>query len=166
MTTDEGGGGASRSTDPAAGTSAATDISLREYFEALRHADDKTDQWIYRFYEERDRRLDELAIEREKALAIKEKADLAALSLAREIQTYKDEKANELREQINSERGLYATKDDVTSAVEKVEATITPISRFVNTQQGRSAGISSTAAAVYAALVIAINVILFYIANH
>jgi hypothetical protein len=83
--------------------------------EALREGD-------LRFDEERDRRYTEVSIEKEKALKIKETADLAALGLAREIQTYKDEKANELREQINSERGLYATKDDLQAAVEKIEA--------------------------------------------
>lgn len=35
------GGGASRSTDPASGSSAATDVSLREYVEALRRGDDE-----------------------------------------------------------------------------------------------------------------------------
>jgi hypothetical protein len=38
---DELAGGASRSTNPAAGTSSATDVSLREHFEALRAADGK-----------------------------------------------------------------------------------------------------------------------------
>jgi hypothetical protein len=71
---------------------------------------------------ERDRRYAEVNTEKEKALKIKEEADKAALGLAREIQTYKDEKANELREQINSERGLYATKGDLQAAVEKIEA--------------------------------------------
>lgn len=39
--TDEIGGGASRSTDPAAGSSAATDVSLREYFGSLIHSLDR-----------------------------------------------------------------------------------------------------------------------------
>lgn len=137
------GGGASRSTDPAAGTSAATDISLREYFEALRHSDDKVDQWIFRFYEERDRRINEVGVEREKALKIKETADLAALGLAREIQTYKDEKANELREQISSERGAYATKEDVKALDEKLEVRLAPLIAYVASQQGRAAGIDN-----------------------
>lgn len=47
------------------------------------------------------------------ALQIKETGDREALRLAREIQTYKDEKANELREQINSERNLYPTKSQL-----------------------------------------------------
>jgi len=85
-----------------------------------------------RFEEERDRRYSEVNIEREKALKIKETADLAALQLAREIQTYKDERANELREQINSERGLYATNKD-----------IDPIKSYVSSQTGRGIGMNA-----------------------
>ena len=101
--------------------------------EALRAAEEK-------FQIERDRRYAEVATEREKALKIKETADLAALGLAREIQTYKDEKANELREQIASERGLYVSKSEMIAAVEKLEETIKPIAAFVQSQQGRSQG--------------------------
>ena len=137
------GGGASQTTEPAAGTSAATDISIREYFEALRRADEKYERAKEKFEDERDRRYSEVALEREKALKIKEEADKAALGLAREIQQYKDEKANELREQINSERGLYATKGDVTSAVEKVEASIKPLAEYVTAQQGGPRAITS-----------------------
>jgi hypothetical protein len=46
---------------------------------------------------ERDRRYAEVNVEREKALKIKETADSEALKLARDIQTYKDEKSNQLR---------------------------------------------------------------------
>jgi len=97
-------------------------VPLKDHLAALREAD-------LRFQEERDRRYAEVNIEREKALKIKETADLAALQLAREIQTYKDEKANELREQINSERGLYATNKD-----------IDPIKSYVSSQTGRGLG--------------------------
>lgn len=100
-------------------------VPLKEHLEALRAAD-------MRFNEERDRRYAEVNIEREKALKIKETADLAALQLAREIQTYKDEKANELREQINSERGLYATNKD-----------IDPIKSYVSSQTGRGIGMNA-----------------------
>lgn len=95
-------------------------ISLHEHWRALREAD-------IRFDDERDRRYAEVASEREKALKIKETADLAALELAREIQTYKDEKANELREQISSERGLYVTRNE-----------FQPIADFFTSQQGGS----------------------------
>ena len=90
-----------------------------------------------RFQEERDRRYTEVNIEREKALKIKETADLAALSLAREIQDYKDEKANNLRDQIGAERGTYATKDDVRVVTEKFEAMLKPIGDWASAQQGR-----------------------------
>src|SRR5687768_2356641 len=95
------------------------------YTDAMRTMQDRID-------EERDRRYREVALEREKALKIKEEADREALSLARQIQTYKDEKANELREQINSERGLYATKGDLSAAIEKVDATIKPVLEYVS----------------------------------
>lgn len=99
-----------------------------------------------------DRRYGEVALEREKALKIKETADLAALQLAREIQTYKDEKANELREQINKERGLYATKSELFSLGEKFEAAIKPIANFTATQAGRSGGLAQYAGWLMGAL--------------
>jgi len=115
-----------------------------------------------KFQTERDRRYAEVSVEREKALKIKEVADLAALQLAREIQTYKDEKANQLREQIGSERGHYASKDDLANAVGKLDATLTPVLEFVSRQGGRSSGASAlwgyivgavgVALALYAAL--------------
>jgi hypothetical protein len=109
-------------------------ITLQEHWEALEAANEK-------FMAERDRRYSEVNIEREKALKIKEEADKAALGLAREIQSYKDEKANQLREQISSERGSYATKEDVASAVRELTASIQPLSTYVagmagKTQQG------------------------------
>jgi hypothetical protein len=75
-----------------------------------------------RFLEERDRRLTEVAAEREKALRIKdegvketsrvkEEADKEARQLARDAQTYKDEQANRFREQLNTERGTYVTQE-------------------------------------------------------
>jgi hypothetical protein len=97
---------------------------------AMRQAQDK-------FEAERDRRYSEVNTEREKALKIKETADLAALSLAREIQDYKDEKANNLRAQIEGERGQYATQGDLKAAVEKIEATTAPLLGWVAAQQGR-----------------------------
>jgi vacuolar-type H+-ATPase subunit H len=63
-------------------------VTLREHLSALREAD-------------------------QRAIQIKETADERALLLAREIQNYKDEKANELRSQIEGERNLYATHQDL-----------------------------------------------------
>jgi preprotein translocase subunit SecF len=118
-------------------------VPLKEHLEALRAAD-------MRFNEERDRRYAEVNIEREKALKIKETADLSALQLAREIQTYKDEKANELREQINSERGLYATNKD-----------IDPIKSYVSSQTGRGLGMYALFGVVMTLVMAAIAVAVY-----
>jgi len=124
-----------------------TTDTLKYHHDVLRDADRRFDEALrdaaLRFDQERDRRYTEVAFEREKALKIKETADLAALQLAREIQTYKDEKANELREQINSERGLYASKDDVIASAGKIEAMIAPLQTYVASQQGRSGGLNA-----------------------
>lgn len=112
-------------------------VSLREHLEALRVAD-------HRFQEERDRRYAEVNIEREKALKIKETADLAALQLAREIQTYKDEKANELRSQIERERGSYVTQPELRSLEDKILALLSPIQDSISKGQGKSGGFNQS----------------------
>lgn len=101
-------------------------VPLNEHWKVVHDLTEK-------FSEERDRRYTEVGVEREKALKIKETADLAALGLAREIQTYKDEKANQLREQINSERGLYVTND-------KFDVALKAINEFISAQQGAKQG--------------------------
>lgn len=102
-------------------------VTLKEHFETILMLNE-------RFLNERDRRYAEVNIEREKALKIKETADLAALQLAREIQSYKDEKANDLREQINNERGMYATNKD-----------IEPLKAYVSSQTGKGVGMNALA---------------------
>jgi hypothetical protein len=77
----------------------------------------------------------------EVARAVKERGDRDALLLAREIQTYKDEKANNLREQIGGERGMYATKGDLKAATEKLDVALAPVLTYISSQQGRSSGL-------------------------
>jgi hypothetical protein len=108
--------------------------TLQLHLETIREADQKFDA-------ERDRRYSEVNIEREKALKIKEEADKAALGLAREIQSYKDEKANQLREQITGERGSYATKEDLAASMREVGAQISPLTAFVSGSTGHSKGL-------------------------
>jgi len=97
--------------------------------EALRLAEAK-------FQNERDRRYMEVKATEEKAIRVKEQADRDALDLAREIQNYKDEKANELREQINRERGLYVTQTELSLATKELAAMIKPLTEFVSASQG------------------------------
>ena len=89
------------------------------------------------FLNERDRRYSEVKAAEEKALIIKQQADEKALDLADEIQKYKDEKANQLREQINSERGAYPTKEELRSAIRELNASIAPLTAFVTSQTGQ-----------------------------
>jgi hypothetical protein len=88
-------------------------VPLREYLEALRAADLR----FHAALREADQR----------ALSIKEVGDAKALDLAREIQAYKDERDNRLREQINTERGLYVARTE-----------FKPVAEFVTAQQGGS----------------------------
>lgn len=85
------------------------------YSEALRSAD-------RRFNDERDRRYTEVNIEKEKALKIKETADLAALSLARESQTYKEQQNDALRDKNLSESGVYATNASLSKVADDIRA--------------------------------------------
>jgi hypothetical protein len=120
------------------GNKSDLNVSLREHFEALLDAN--------------DRRYAEVNTEREKALKIKETADLAALQLAREIQSYKDEKANQLREQINSERGLYATNKD-----------IEPLKTYMAGQTGRGLGMNALFGWAMAILMLGVAIAAVYV---
>lgn len=125
---------------------AAADWTLAAYMEhahLLRECDRLLVEADLRFQAERDRRYTEGGLLRAEALRIKEEGDRRALELAREIQTYKDEQANRLREQINQERGQYATHADIKAIVEKFEALIAPLAAYVATQSGHTGGLKS-----------------------
>jgi hypothetical protein len=123
-----------------------TRIPLREYIEAL---DTERDRRYRELSEERDRRYTEIGMERERALKIKETGDRDALELARAIQTYKDEKANELREQITRERGLYVTQPELRSAIDRIDVLIKPISDYITGVQHVSEAKHTDTAQVY-----------------
>lgn len=111
--------------------------------EALRVADARFREADGKFEAERDRRYAEVRSAEERALRVKEQADRDALGLAREIQTYKDEKANELREQISSERGNYATKTELAAMGDKLEVQLQPILLFIASTQGKNIGVDT-----------------------
>lgn len=93
-------------------------MKYKVHNEAMRRADQ-------RFNEERDRRYTEVNVEKEKALKIKETADLTALELARESQMYKDERNDQMRETNLKETGIYATRDDLAQVFAKSEKNLT-----------------------------------------
>jgi len=115
---------------------ASTTISMYAHLTALQ---EERDRRYAEVAEERDRRYAEVAIEREKALKIKDEADRRALTLADEIQKYKDEKANNLRSQIENERGSYATKVDLNSLGKEFQAIVKPLNEFVSRSRGGGA---------------------------
>ena len=116
-------------------------VSLLKHLKMLREADKQ-------FALERDRRYAEVAIEREKALEIKNEADKAALALAREIQTYKDENADKLRAQFENERVGYPDRfrgeldklaQSINEVATKLEAQIKPLYDYMNKLEGGNA---------------------------
>ncbi|HSZ38457.1 MAG TPA: hypothetical protein VK817_00720 [Trebonia sp.] len=107
--------------------------TLHSHLAALREADAA-------LAVERDRRYAEVKAAEEKALKVKEKADEVALGLQRDNQVYKDEKANELREQISSERGRYVTREELASAVRELQALIKPLADYTASDAGRNMG--------------------------
>ena len=113
---------------PVNGNGEHATVRLSDYLLAVR-AGDKAVQ------EERDRRYAEVKAAEEKALKVKEKADEVALGLQRDNQVYKDERANQLREQIASERGLYVTREDLAAVQREFTLALKPLSDFMTGAQ-------------------------------
>ena len=112
------------------------------------------------YLEERDRRYSEVKAAEEKALAVKQRADEQALGLAREIQIYKDEKANELREQISSERGSYATKEDLAASVRELTATIAPLTSYISGNAAKDIGVKDHTSLIVSIASVTISVLI------
>jgi hypothetical protein len=113
--------------------------------EAMRKADEK-------FHAERDRRYTEVKVEAEKAIKVKETADLAALTLARESQLYKDQQADIMREKNLAASGIYATNTDLANVVDKMEKALKPLVEFVNAQKGANSGNQMTWGKIYSTI--------------
>jgi len=92
----------------------------------------------HRFNDERDRRYTEVNIEKEKALKIKETADLAALSLARESQTYKEQQNDALRDKNLSESGVYATNASLSKVADDIRASTDAAIQGLATQTAKT----------------------------
>jgi len=114
-----------------------------------------------RFDDERDRRYTEVNIEKEKALKIKETADLAALSLARESQTYKEQQNDALRDKNLSESGIYATNASVAKAFDDLRVSLQPLVDFVSAAKGAST--SKNALYAFAAAIVAVVVVVAWL---
>lgn len=110
--------------------------TFKEYSDARALAEE-------RFADERDRRYTEVNIEKEKALKIKETADLAALSLARESQTYKEQQNDALRDKNLQDSGVYAKNSDVAQMIGDLKKSLDPFLDYVTAQQGSTTNTNS-----------------------
>ena len=89
-----------------------------------------------RLQDERDKRHSEGNELRAMALKIKETADEKALELAREAQIYKDARNEIMREQSLKDNGIYATRDDLASAIQEIRSALQPLSDYITGQRG------------------------------
>jgi predicted transcriptional regulator len=104
------GGGASRSTDPAAGTSSATDVSLREYLIALIHAAEQRS----------DARFESMKDQVDAAF----RASQEAINKAELAADKRFESVNEFRAVLADQQRDLVTRQVLSSMSEKLEAAI------------------------------------------
>jgi len=129
----EEGGGASRSTDPAAGTSSATDVSLREFLA---------------------QRID--AVERRSEARFT--AMQQAVDLALEATERRFEGVNEFRATLSDQAQHFVTNETLTAIIERLDAKIernrdmiTEVSKRIDRREGIEAGGRITKGSFYAA---------------
>jgi hypothetical protein len=146
-------------------------ISLRKHFEALREADIRAASLVHeadiRYRVESQYQSEQLRSAEQRALTVKDLADAEALRLSRVSQTYKDEKANELREQISSERNLYVTKSELDAAVDRLGILIGQGQEYIAKQSGAAGAKVSSAGdrrANLALWISAVSAVLFTVA--
>jgi hypothetical protein len=127
------GGGASRSTDPASGTSSATDVSLREYLTALINAAEKRS----------DARFEAMKNAVDAAFESSEKAILKA----EDADKTRFESFNEFNQRIDTILSNTVTKQTMDVLIEKLESQINrnredldALSKRVDVRQGELQG--------------------------
>lgn len=102
------GGGASRSTDPAAGTSSATDVSLREYIALM--------------VELEMRRVNERFTSVEKATASAFENSQRAIDKADQATEKRFEGVNEFRAALSDQASRFVTAEQLNAVADKLEA--------------------------------------------
>lgn len=157
----EEGGGASRTTDPAAGTSAATDVSLREYLgQAINDSRRECRESIAhleRHFDETTRHQDEVF-----------QAAMAGIDK-------RFDGVNEFRNALSDLSRLMATKDNLarveekfTTSTDQVGQRIAALERRIDLREGELTGARLTKGNLYAAVGIAIAAVgaLVVLANY
>jgi gas vesicle protein len=159
------GGGASRSTDPAAGSSQATDVSLREYLTSLINAAERRS----------DARFDAMKDMVETAFETAKEA----ISKAETATDRRLEGMNEFRDTLSDQASHFVTKDALESLVDKLETQINrnrddldSLAKRIDVREGQTAGsrltwgnmaaLVATAAAFIGIIVVVAN----YLSSH
>lgn len=150
--TDEIGGGASRSTEPAAGTSQATDVSLREYLTALINAAEKRS----------DARFDAMKEMVETAF----KTAQEAITKAEAATDRRLEGMNEFRDSLSDQATRFVTKDALDSLVAKLESEIDrnredldSLAKRIDIRQGQLEGSKITTTTLVTVITVSIAVL-------
>jgi len=148
----EEGGGASRTTDPAAGTSAATDVSLREYLSAAINESRRECRDSIMHLE---KHFDEIQDHNEETLA----------SFRGEVSRRFDG-VNEFRDALSDLSALMATKDNLSRVEEKFAALagavadrVTVLERRADQGEGKEVGSRLTYANMAALIAVAATII-------
>lgn len=152
----DNGGGASRTTEPALGTSTATDVSLREYLCALLDEAEKREN-------ERFRHMKETV---EAAFASAQTAITKA-----DIATEKRfEGVNEFRAALSDQAAQFITRDSMNSLADKLNAQIERnredidgLSKRLDLREGQSAGSRLTGGYVVTVATLGIGVIVMLV---
>ena len=140
------GGGASRSTDPASGSSAATDVSLREYLTSLIDAVEKRS----------DARFD----------AMKE-----AVAKVAEANEKRFDSVNEFRQTLSDQAAQFVTRDTLGALADKLQSGIDrnredldTLAQRLDLSQGEAAGSRITKASLYTVITVATAVLIVAVA--
>lgn len=157
----EEGGGASRSTDPAAGTSSATDVSLREFVTLMVQAEMVRVNERFHFVE----------MSTEKAFENSQRAiDKADIATEKRF-----EGVNEFRAALADQATRFVTLDQLRATADKLEATILrnrqdidTLNDRMNLREGASAGSKVTIGNIVVLVTVSIGAIgvLVVLANY
>ena len=159
------GGGASRSTDPAAGSSAATDVSLREYLMAQINAVERRSELRFEAMKEQ---ID--AAFKSSQLAI-DKADTATEKRFEGVNEFRAALSDQATRFVTSET-LYALGDKLQASIDRNREDLTSLANRINLREGEQTGSRVTRGALYAGLgafatVIGLLVVLVnYLSSH
>jgi hypothetical protein len=132
---DDPGGGASRSTDPARGSSEGTDVSLREYLHAEIQAVERRSEARFESMQR-------------------------AVDLALEATERRFEGVNEFRATLSDQAANFVTRDAMTALGEKLQASIDrnasdlrALSQKIDLREGEESGARITKGTLYSALI-------------